>query len=487
MKLQISLRQLVSAFFLVLALPLQAVEKNAVDSDPEKLDAISYFTALSNLANPIMFAGLGESLITSPYERDDWLRRAGYVTRPPMPDIAIVGPVYRSALPRFQTAADFSNPESLRWQPDSFDRTLDPQAQAWTLLKITSPQFHLQFHDLPENRLAALMMVPQARVQARLLNDRLRNPEGLFAPRRPDGAFEPATSADQAAALWGLSSLILAASRPRDDYWHQAYRALVDADEYRPYAANALAALELLPPSSPGDKAVAIEALGRYALIAMDRQQRDRALSLARDHGLSLLQAPAERTEDLAMAAYGLTEAGRLLGDARYLKGAQQRFRQLLRRWDEKSGLFVTDFKPATIVYGPRAVGALVAALDAMRWYGPDELARQARGIYPRFVENAVIRSGLLRASPRALISTSYLTNPLITRFSALPDPKKAGVAPVFVSEVHYENGEWRVTDPLFRTADALFLSNMLALRTRGEADTFLPDDLIKSLRGPMR
>jgi len=469
---------------LVLALPLQA----ASNSESNRLDAVSYFSALSNLASPIMFAGFGESLVISPYERDEWLRRSGYVTRPPMPDIAIVGPVFRAALPRFQQQPDFSNPETLRWQADSFDRTLDPQAQAWTLLKIASPRFHLQFHDLPENRLAALMMVPQARVQARLLNDRLRTPNGLFAARRPDGTFEPATPIDQAASLWGLSSLILAATRPQDDYWHQAYRSLVDAEDYRPYADNALAAVRKLPPSNSVERAVTIEALGRYALVATDDTQRSSVLELARRHADALQQtAPEKEIQALSMAIYGLTEAGRLLGDSRYLQGAEQRFRQLLERWSPARGLFLTAGAADPLVYDPRTVGALVAAVDAVRWYGPDALAQQARSIYPRFLDNGMIRSGLLRASPRALISKAYLENPSVARFSPLPDPVVTGFAPVFVSEVRNEDGEWRVTDPLFRTADALFLSNMLALRSGGESDTFLPGQLLKTLGGSSR
>ena len=472
------------AVCLTLTSPLQA----ATDSASSRLDAVSYFSALSTLASPIMFAGFGESLVISPYERDEWLRRSGYVTRPPMPDIAIVGPVYRSALPRFREQPDFADPETLQWQPDSFDRTLDPQAQAWTLLKITSPRFHLQFHDLPENRLAALMMVPQARVQARLLNDRLRTAGGLFAARRPDGSFEPATPTDQSAALWGLSSLILAATRPADDYWHQAYRSLVDADDYRPYADNALAAVRKLPPSNSIERAIGIEALGRYALIASDRAQRDGALELARRHADTLRQtAPGQGIQALSMAVYGLTEAGRLLGDSGYLRAAEQRFRQLLERWDPARGLFLTGTATDPVVYDPRTLGALAAALDAMRWYGPDELAQQARSLYPRLLDDGMIGSGLLRASPRALISKPYLTNPSVARFAPLPDPVVTGLAPVFVSEVRNEDGRWRVTDPLFRTADALFLSNMLALRSGDEVDTFLPGQLLKSLGGPTR
>ncbi len=478
-----NLKTLLLCLFLAPVASLQAAPRpGAVPRD-----GVSYFSALANLASPIMFAGFGEPLVTSPYERDEWLRRAGYVTRPPMPEIAIVGPVYRAALPRFLEPPAFSDPGTLQWDPATFDRTLDPGAQAWTLIKITSPRFHLQFHDLPENRLAALMMIPQAREQARLLDRRLRNPDGLFAPRRPDGTFGAPRPADQAAALWGLSSLMLAATRPRDDYWHRAYRSLVDAGDYRAAAERALAAVRKLPPVTPPERAIAIEALGRYGLIATAPAMRATALGLAREQADRLSEGAGDTLEARGLTVYGLTEAGRLLGDDRYRQAAEREFRHLLGRWDPPSGLFLTGSASGPLVYTPRTVGALVAALNAMRWFGPGELARQAEEIHPRFLEAAMLRSGLLQASPRPLISDAYRENPTLTRFDSLPDPARSGFAPVFVSAVRREAGRWQVTDPRFHTADALFLANMLALRSGGEADTFLPDDLLPAPGGETR
>lgn len=446
----------------------------------------TYFAAIANLASAVMFSGLGEELVVSPYERDDWLRRAGYVTRPPMPDLAVVGAVYAAALPRFAAAPDYARPETLRWRPDSFDRTLDPGAQAWTLLKITSPEFHLQFHDLPENRLAALMMVPQARAQAEILDERLRTKDGLFAPRSPEGRPLAADPRDQAAVLWAASSLILAATSPRADYWHRAYRDLVDADDYRPLADQALAAVEKLPPRTAADRAIAVEALARYALAATDGARRGRALDLARGHADRLRAGPGETLEDLALAVYGLVEAGRLFGDETYSRAAAERFRSsLLPLWDDGIGIFRPPGGDQRVVYTPAAVGAVVAALNAMRWLGPAELAAEARRLYPRFFEGAIVRSGLLQASPAPLASRKYREAEPASNFAhpLLPSSKDAGVAPVFASEVAYENGRWTVTDPMFRTGPAMFLANMLALRSGGRADTFLPDDRLAELR----
>ncbi|NIR59168.1 MAG: hypothetical protein GWO02_06445, partial [Gammaproteobacteria bacterium] len=107
----------------------------------------AHWAARSTLANAVMFSGLGEPLSMSMSTRDAILKHAGYVTRPPMPDMAMVGAVYAAGDPALKQTPDFSDLRTLRWDPAAFDRTLEPAAQAWALVKITSPEFHLNFHD----------------------------------------------------------------------------------------------------------------------------------------------------------------------------------------------------------------------------------------------------------------------------------------------------------------------------------------------------
>src|SRR3546814_6879045 len=64
-----------------------------------------------------------------------------------------------------------------------------------------------------------------------------------------------------------------------------------------------------------------------------------------------------------------------------------------------------------------------------------------------------------------------------------LPALDKAGVAPVCAGEVIYENGTWRVSDRRFRTAEAMFLANMLVMPHDGQADPFLPADRLSGLQ----
>lgn len=274
--------------------------------DGSNVDTAAHWAARSTLANAVMFSGLGEPLSLSMSEMDAILAHAGYVMRPPMPEMALVGAVYEAGDPRYPEPPDFDEPPTLCWDETGFDRKLDPAAQAWTLVKITSPGFHLTYHDRKADRRAALLMLPQAEAQARALAERLANEVGLFAPRATDSMFGPARTADQAAVLWGASNLVLAATSEAADYWHQAYRDLVDANDYRPLADTAFGAIKTLPPEQARDRATAIEALGRYALAAESAETRRGALDLARKHADELVKSapPTTRTSGLRSTAW---------------------------------------------------------------------------------------------------------------------------------------------------------------------------------------
>jgi hypothetical protein len=458
----------------------------AFNYDTHGAEVATYWASLSTLAHAIMFSGLGEQIEMSMDERDEWLKRAGFTRRPAMGELAVVGPVYAAGWPGFVAAPDYADPSTLRWDPATFDRTLDPGVQAWALLKITSPEFHLQYHDLPENRLAALMMIPQARAQARLLEDQLLTPRGVFAPRRPDGRFAAPEPRDQVAVLWAVSSLIAAAASDAEDYWHAAYRDFVDPDSYRRLARAALAAVRTLPPDDPGSRALGIEALGRYALVAR-AEDRMGALRLARELADSLMHVPASAgLADVALSIYGLVEASRLFGDDGFAEAAARIFRErMLPRWDDALGVFRNRAEDPSVSYTPFTAAAVVAALDALRWYGAPELRARAEALYPAFFEGALVRSGLLLASPLPLVQEAYLKEEPASSFAhpLLPMPHEAGMAPVFASRVEYREGGWVVTDTMFRAGEALLLSNILTVRSDERADTFLPAEAIASLR----
>ena len=457
-----------------------AAEETRIDR--QNVDFVAHWAARATLANAVMFSGLGEPLSMSMDTRDAILKHAGYVARPAMPDMAMVGAVFAGGDPTLEGPPDFSRPNSLRWNPQSFDRTLDPVAQAWTLIKITSPGFHLNFHDSKDDKRIALVMLPQAEVQADVLASRLLTTRGLFASASTDGSsFEPRPR-DQALALWAISNLILATTSERDDYWHRAWRELVDADDYRELAERSFDAVSALPPQSAIDRVFAVEALGRYALATRDAGRRAQALKLARVHAETLRQLDGPALEDIASAIYGLIEASRLLDNSGYGEAAAKLFREaLLPAWDDQLGAFRTG---ELIRYTPFTTATLAAALNAIRWYGPHDLADVAEALYPRLLDTVLIDAGLMQSSPAPLIPAAYHVDGAVAVFerTSLLAPAKAGRAPVFAGEVQFKQGAWQVTDRSFRTAETMFLANMLVMPHEGQADAFLPTDRLSTL-----
>ena len=86
--------------------------------------------------------------------------------------------------------------------------------------------------------------------------------------------------------------------------------------------------------------------------------------------------------------------------------------------------------------------------------------------------------------SPLPLVAAPYLEATSPEHFAHPALPEAASTAPVFASEAVFENGAWRVSNPAFRTADALFLANMLAIQSEdGQSDIFLPAELLSGLR----
>jgi hypothetical protein len=461
-----------------------AAAQEAFHYDTGSVDTAAHWAARSTLANALMFSGLGEPVEVSMNELDDILTHAGYTLRPPMPDMAMVSAIYAGGDPKFATTPDFGDPATLRWDSSSFDRTLDPEAQAWSIIKSTAPNFHLNFHESKEERRVALMMLPQARAQAKALADRLRNADGLFAALSPDGELAEPTPMQQAAVLWAASNIVLAATSGQGDYWHRAARDLLEPESARTLADTALAAVRALPPETATDRAIAIQSLGRFALASDDEGKRREALDLVRTHADRLAAAEATTLDELGFAVYGLVEAGRLLADDAYQDAAVDLFRSRLKPlWEDDLGAFRAP--EGETLYTPRTLAALAAALNALRWHGPEDAASEAARLYPVLFETALVRAGMLLSSPLPLVSQAYIDGEAAAHFAHpdLPESDEIGLAPVFASEVRHADGAWSVADETFTTADALLLANMLTARHEGQSDAFLPEERLAALR----
>lgn len=480
-------------------------------------DRQAYWFGRYAFVTTVMLSGLGPQFAPPPQMLQKMAPAAGLDPQDAsMPGMTMVAGVYAGGDPRL-SAPDPADMATMRWDSSQMDKTLTPAAQGYTLLKITAKRFHLDYHESPMERFAAIMMIPQAKALVKLL-ERMLTEEGAFAPLGPDGRPLPeqATAQDQIAALWGLSSFFLAAADPGDDYFAKAYRKFVgmgggmmgtgqgQTPSQQPMPSGMIMrlpvdgvdALDLMNQAfqavhglldqalTPAEQALAIEALGWFAVASdVSRNALNRTL-----HGLALqdLQTLADRLAeaekpalaDRALAVYGLSEAARITGNPVYEQAALEAFSELEALWDSQAGVYATSEGAARYVYTPFTVGAVLAGLNAVRLFGPAEPARLAVQRFQTFFERAVIASGLMRATGYPMmVPPAYRKREPAAHFThpSLKSPAAAGQAPVYASEVVYEDGRWTVTDGRFDAAQAMFLANMSVLPHGERTDGFLP------------
>lgn len=253
-------------------------------------------------------------------------------------------------------------------------------------------------------------------------------------------------------------------------------------------ADEAFKATIYLPPKSIEEKALAIEAYGRYAAATENSRQRRESLSSIKELAHQIVKSNPKTIRQMGLSVYGLIDAYRLSGLYDFLNRALEIFdRDMEALWDEKAGVYATSPGTKRYIYTPFDVGAVLAGLNSILWFtlpsydkpfnsGPD-LAKKR---YVRFFENAVVISGMQEASGVALVEHIYLESEPSINFThpALPLPEKAGgrfgTAPVYASEVTYENRDWKVTNRRFRTRDAMFLAIISVLLNRSQIDCFV-------------
>jgi hypothetical protein len=190
----------------------------------------------------------------------------------------------------------------------------------------------------------------------------------------------------------------------------------------------------------------------------------------------------------MGLSVYGLAEAYRVTGVYDFLSQALKIFNNDMEKlWDEKAGVYATSKDAKKYVYTPFNVGSVLAALNTVLWFAIptyenplDSGPSLARKRYVRFFENAMVISGMQQSSGIALVEPVYLKREPEIHFAhpALPLPESAGgefgKAPVYAGEVTYKSGQWKVTDPRFKTKGAMFLATMSVILNRHQADCFI-------------
>ncbi len=415
----------------------------------------------------------------------EWLKGGGVQKAELVKDMHMISSVYKEGDPHFTQPVDLEKKKSMGWNREKMDKTLDPSAHAFTIIKSVTKNFHRDYHETKDNQRVAIAMYPEAKEMAKLLADEMMDDRGLFGSIAPDGNKGKPVAFDQLSVLWAFSDLALASSDPEippynDSDMAQWSRKMADA---------AFEAIKALPPESVIDKAIAIEALGRYGAATDDRNLRKEALGLISRYGEDLRKAPKNTITEMGLSVYGLIEAYRVTGNSSFQKEALRVFNKRMESlWDEEVGVYANSAGSRRYFYAPFDVGAVLAGLNSIIWFAvpsyDDPLnsgTDLAKKRYVKFFENAVVISGMQRASGIVLVEKRYLDREPLIHFihPSLPQPEEAGgkfgVAPVYASEVVFEDGKWTVTNEKFNTRDAMFLANMSVILNRHQADCFIP------------
>lgn len=471
-------------------------------------DAQAYWFGRYNFVDLVVLSGMGPPLTPTPQMMQDMAPMAGLDPQDAsMAGMTMVSGVYASGDPHLPQTPNPHDMTTMRWD-DNMDKTFTPAAQGYTLLKLTAEQFHLDYHDTPADRFAAIMMIPEAKAIVKLLA-KMHTESGAFARLGPDGKplLDKATSQDQIAALWGLSSFFLRATDPANDYFARTYRQFVGMGQMQNQMqmspgmvmnlpVDDVDALDLMnqafqtvhglldQPLSAADQALATEALGWFTVASdASKNQLNHTLSQLAQQDLRILadrltMAEKPTLADRALSVYGLMEASRITGNQLYAQAALQAFRQLELLWDTQAGVYATREGISQYVYDPFTVGAVLAGLNALRLFGPSETARRATQCFSAFFEHAVIRSGLMQVTGfPMMVPEPYRERQPAAVFTDphLQTPKESGKAPVYAGEVAYVAGSWRVTDEHFNTAQAMFLADMSVLPHGAKTDGFIP------------
>ncbi|MBW1698940.1 MAG: hypothetical protein JRK26_19345 [Deltaproteobacteria bacterium] len=460
--------------------------KPAEDFTFEAAQKQAYWYSLYNVPHLTMFSGMGKIMkgggMTGIIE---WLKGGGVKKAELVKDMYMISSVYRQGDPHFIQQVDPENKKSMGWSRDKMDRTLDPSAQAFTIIKSVAKNFHRDYHETTNNQRVAIAMYPEAKEMARLLAEKMIDDKGRFVSLSAEGKKQNPQAFDQIAVLWAFSDLALVASDPELAPYNDldlAWWSVKMAD-------RAFKATQILSPRSIIEKSLAIEAYGRYAAAAENSRLRRDALKAIRAFARRIIKDSPKTVTEMGLAVYGLTEAFRVTGEYDFLSKAMTIFNNDMESlWDTKAGVYANTRGAGKYVYTPFDVGSVLAALNAVIWYAIppyenplDSGPSLARKRYIRFFENAVVLSGMQQAAHLLLVEPLYLDREPKIHFvhPSLPQPEKAGgrfgKAPVYAGEVTYDGNRWKVTDSRFKTSDAMFLATMSVILNRHQVDCFIP------------
>lgn len=350
-----------------------------------------------------------------------------------------------------------------RFDPETFDTTIEVAAMAHTMLKesqwarnFSADHFGALDADFgAQQRLIGVMVNLLAQMQGRYAIENLRDDDGLYLDS--DGNLD---YQGNWVLLHAFADLVGLTSDENSRYYDPEA-----APQWREAAGELFAALRERTAANPKEATSAIRALAYYAWVSPDAGERTQALDKARELAEELLEASPGDNVEKAAAIWGLIQAGEIESDTKYSDKAASWFNDLLADFDAEHGVF-----RSISTYTADDVAWLFSGLSAMSQRGPEAQRGPASKMLVAFFESVMDQSGLQLSAPPgkdgAMAGDFEKTLPSVVYYhgAQTPPPPAAGgefgKAPVPASEIEWDGSQWRVTDDRFTTAWAMHLAN---------------------------
>lgn len=456
--------------------------------DVDTVEQQAYWYSRYNYNAMLLMTGLGERLTPSDQARQALAQIADFnLSKMPM-NPYLLETVYASGDPHFQQEGNFSDLSTLNWNRSEMDKTLEPEAQAFTIAKITQRGLRTDYHAHGKDRFVALVQLREAQAMASTLHERLTTEEGLLATQPPDGTLQEPEPGEQIAGIWAYANLALLLSDPNLPLYQQLPDTQQAADRYQGWAADLFEASRELDPTSARNRALAIQAYGRLAAASEQPEVQEEALDALAETASALATADRPDLAARAWTVYGLGQAGAVTGNTTLTQQAQQVFLEEIEpRWDPDAGAYATTPDSQRYTYTPERTAAVVAALQTMRLIatpgvGAQMSAEEIDQRYATFVRTVLVDAGMQQAHaiPLAVHPAYREQNPRKT-FTAPSVPLSTdgdgpyGLCPVYAAQVSYQEGDWQVEDRRFQTSEAMLLATLSTWSHRSNPDGFLP------------
>lgn len=375
--------------------------------------------------------------------------------------------IFKSGDPHITKEFDLWNLDTWRWSPDSFDRTLVPQAQGWTMIAETevAKWFGLSQNNegMPDDlkkqwKTYGMLLWTMARKQCDFAFGNLQNDKGLFctAVNPSDmSIIEQGTDlADQACMLWACSDIAALSADSNTmfandtsrkcfmDFADSLFQAILDNK-------NDLLKSSVNPALA---QSIAVPALVWYASTTEAQDLKARCFWLMREFADNLVKAQDQNEMvgttlvDAAAALAALIEAFRVTRLRTYADTATKIFNFIESQWYVRDGLYPPNPMASEYTYNADDIGIILAALNASRLFLGDRIDRELADLRTRvFFCRAVNTSGLQMSMPSPSFMPEWLRQREPDnhfRYASLPMIRQAGgqfgIAPVLAGEIGY-------------------------------------------------